>query len=115
MKIKSIKAVAVDLAPHPETAPRVPKVATDGFVSPMRRYPELKRSDWSPGWQRTACVVEAEDGTWGFGMTLHSGPTVSIINDHFSSLLSGRNCMATEMLWDLMQRARIGRTKGQIR
>ena len=105
MNVKSIKAVAVDLAPRPQTAPRVPRVETDGFVSPMRRYPELQRPDWSAGWKRTACVVEAEDGTWGFGMTLHSGPTVHIINDHFASLRHGQNCMATEKLWDLMQTA----------
>ena len=105
MNIKSIRAVAVDLAPRPKTKPRVPRVETDGFVSPMRRYPELKRPDWSVGWKRTVCVVEAEDGTWGFGMTLHAAPTVAIINDHFATLLSGRNCMATEKLWDLMQRA----------
>ena len=105
MNIKSIRAVAVDLAPRPQTAPRAARIETDGFVSPMRRYPEVKRPDWSTGWKRTACIVEAEDGTWGFGMTLHAGPTVSIINDHFARLLSGRNCMATEMMWDLMQRA----------
>lgn len=105
MNIKSIRAVAVDLVPRPQTAPRAARIETDGFVSPMRRYPEVKRPDWSTGWKRTACIVEAEDGTWGFGMTLHAGPTVSIINDHFARLLSGRNCMATEMMWDLMQRA----------
>ena len=38
-------------------------------------------------------------------MTLHSGPTVSIINDHLSQVVEGGNVMATERLWDLMQRA----------
>lgn len=71
----------------------------------MERYPELKRDDWMAVWNRTACVVTAEDDTWGFGLTLHSGPTTSIINDHFAKLLIGQDCMATERLWDLMQKA----------
>jgi L-rhamnonate dehydratase len=82
MKIKSVRAVEIDVTPPMKTKPRVPQLPGDGFVSPMRRYPELARADWSADWKRTACVVTAEDGTWGFGMTLHSGPTVSIINDH---------------------------------
>ena len=51
-----------------------------------------------------ACVVTAEDDTWGLGLTLHSGPVASIINDHFAPVLSGENCLATEKLWDLMIR-----------
>ena len=105
MKIKSIHAVPIDVTPHPTTAPRVPRQPGDGFVTPMRRYPELQRTDWSAPWQRAACVVTAEDGTWGFGLTLHSGLTVRLINDHLAPLLEGENCMATERLWDLMQKA----------
>ncbi|MCH8234913.1 MAG: hypothetical protein IIC29_02185 [Chloroflexi bacterium] len=105
MKIKSVRAVEIDIAPQIRTEPRVPKQPGDGFVSPMRRYPELTRADWTANWKRTACVVTAEDGTWGFGMTLHSGPTISIINDHLAGVIEGENCMATERLWDLMQRA----------
>jgi L-rhamnonate dehydratase len=105
MKIKSVRAVEIDVRPPMKTTPRVPQLPGDGFVSPMRRYPELTRDDWSATWKRTACVVTAEDGTWGFGMTLHSGPTVSIINDHLSQVVEGGNVMATERLWDLMQRA----------
>ena len=80
MKIRSVKAVEIDTTPQVKTAPRVPKIETDGFVSPMQSYPELKRSDWGNEWNRTACVVTADDGTWGFGLTLHSGVTVSLIN-----------------------------------
>jgi L-rhamnonate dehydratase len=105
MKIRSVKAVEVDLTPHPTTKPRVPKIETNGFVSPMQRYPELKRGDWGNNWKRTACVVTAEDGTWGFGLTQHSGVTVPLINDHIGPLIEGENCMATERVWDLMQKA----------
>lgn len=104
MKIKSIQAIPIDLTPRPSTPPRVPKQPTDGFVSPMARYPEILRSRWAGRWKRTACIVTADDGTWGLGLSIQSGPTVRIINDHFAPVLTGENCLAIEKLWDLMQR-----------
>lgn len=47
MKISEIRAVTVDLAPNFTTKPRVERQDTDGFISPMRRYPEFRRADWS--------------------------------------------------------------------
>jgi L-rhamnonate dehydratase len=67
VKIKEIRAATIDLRPRPTTRPRVPKLQTEGFVSPMARYPEFRRADWTARWTRTACVVTAEDGTWGLG------------------------------------------------
>jgi len=88
-----------------KTEPRVPKVPTDGFINPMERYPEYKKGDWGTNWGRTACVVTAEDGTWGVGFTNNAGPVLNVINDHFAKVLVGQNCMATEKCWDLMRRA----------
>ena len=105
MQITSIRAAVIDITPQIKTQSRVPRRSVDGFVSPMARYPELKRTAWNNPWKRAACVVTAEDGTWGLGITNHSGPVASIINDHFAPLLTGQNCMATEKLWDMMQRA----------
>jgi L-rhamnonate dehydratase len=105
VKIRSIRAAVIDLPSQPTTAPRVPKGQTNGFISPMARYPEFKWPDWTAAWKRIACVVTAEDGTWGLGITLHAGPVERIINDHFAPLLTGQNCMATEKLWDVMGRA----------
>ena len=105
MKIKDIRAITVDITPQEKTTPRVPRVSTDGFISPMERYPEFRRGAWHSRWNRVACVVTAEDGTWGLGLTINSGPVISPINDHFAPLLAGQNCMATEKLWDLMRRA----------
>jgi L-rhamnonate dehydratase len=104
VKIKEIRAATIDLMPRPTTAPRVPRQAVEGFITPMARYPEFKRAAWGTSWKRTACVVTAEDGSWGLGLTLHDGPVQRIINDHFASALAGQNCMATEKLWDIMQR-----------
>lgn len=104
MKIKEIRAAAVDVTPHPRTTPRVPRQTVNGFVSPMARYPDFPRSSWGNRWKRTACVVTAEDGTWGLGLTTHGGPVERVINDHFTPVLTGQNCMATEKLWDVMQR-----------
>jgi len=105
VKIASIRAAAITVAPQHTTTPRVPRQSTDGFISPLARYPEFRRADWMGRWARTACVVTAEDGTWGLGVTLHGGPVERIINDHFAPLLTGQNTMATEKLWDVMQRA----------
>ena len=105
MKIKSIKAVAVDLRPNPTTAPRIPRQQVPDWVSPMMGYSEFSKADWSTPWGRTACVVTAEDGTWGLGITTNSAPVNSIINDQFAPILVGQNCMATEKAWDMMQRA----------
>jgi L-rhamnonate dehydratase len=109
MKIKEIRALPIDITPQPKTEPRVPRVAEAGIaVSPMLRYAEYgrNRAAWAPGqhWKRVACVVTAEDGTWGLGLTLYSGPVERIINDHLGPALVGQNCMATEKLWDMMVR-----------
>jgi L-rhamnonate dehydratase len=103
LRIKDVRAVLVDLTPRPRTQARVPRVPTDGFHAPMSRYPEIKRKG-GPGFKRVACVVTADDGTWGFGMTVHGGPVASIINDHLAPALRGEPCMATEKHWDVMRR-----------
>ena len=108
MKIKELRAVAVDIAPEPRTKPSAPRqLDTPDWVSPMMRYPELAKSDWTAAsdWTRTACVVTAEDGTWGLGLTLFSGPVTRLINDHLAPLAEGQNVMAIEKLWDMMSRA----------
>src|SRR5690606_12125753 len=74
------------------------------MARPISRYPELNDSLISPTWKRAAVLVTAEDGTTGFGVTIHSGPVVRVINDHFARALVGQNCMATEKLWDMMVR-----------
>ena len=98
MKIKSVHAAAI---------------TNDRILS----GPETPKADWYnelagrigiwaqsrvPPWGHVACVVTAEDGTWGLGMSSNAGPVASIINDHYATFLTGENCMATERLWTLM-------------
>ncbi len=109
MKIKEIRAVPVVFPPAPESKvkPRRPSwVEGTEVANPMSRYPKYKphRSLWRAPWHAVACVVTAEDGTWGLGMTGYGTPVASIINDHFAPLLVGENCLATEKLWDMMFR-----------
>ena len=109
MRIKDVRAALIEITPKPRTKPRVPRKDEGAeFISPMSRYSQFKgrRAHWSPNsrWKRVACIVTAEDGTWGMGITLHGGPVASIINDHFAPVLTGENCMATEKLWDVMNR-----------
>ncbi len=103
MKIREVRAVAVRL---PEAAvspkPDRPSWIEDAVVAnPMSRYPDKRPAQWEPPWEQVACVVTAEDGTWGLGLTTHSTPVAAIINDHFARLLVGEECMATEKLWDM--------------
>ena len=104
MKIKEIRAIEVDLPARPKTTPRQPTKAQGTLMSrPIARYPDLANQA-NPPWKRAACLVTAEDGTWGFGVTIHGGPVARIINDHFAQALVGQNCLAIEKLWDGMVR-----------
>src|SRR5262245_34645096 len=105
MRIKEIRAAAVDIPVEPETRPRVPRGEVAHFTNPMNRYPEIERSRWARSWTRAAVIVTAEDGTWGFGLTMNAGPVVEVVNGHLASVLVGQDVMATEKLSDLMRRA----------
>lgn len=109
MKIKEVRAVEIDITPRPKTRPRKPsRAGSMEMIAPMSRYPEFKghRSSWAPQqkWKTAACVVTADDGTWGLGITPFGSPVASIINDQIAPKLVGQNCMATEKLWDWMRR-----------
>lgn len=105
MKIKEIRAFEIDLTPRPKTQPREPSRAGQmSMARPINRYRQLNSAAINPQWKRAAVIVTAEDGTTGFGVTIHSGPVISIINDHFAHALIGQNCMATEKMWDMMVR-----------
>ena len=105
MKITSIRAVEVDINPRPATKPHSPSRGDVlDMTRPANRYPGLADYGFPRMWPRTAVIVTAENGVWGFGLTVHGGPVARIINDHFAPALVGQNCMATEALWDMMAR-----------
>jgi L-rhamnonate dehydratase len=102
VKIKEIRAIEIETAARPTTQPRTQSRAkTIQMARPISRYRHV--IDY-PTSKRVACVVTAEDGTWGFGLTVHGGPVAGLINDHFAPALVGQNAMAIEKLWDAMVR-----------
>jgi len=109
MKIRSIHAFAIasDLVGGPPRTPaRRPAWTTDAEVaSPMSHFARFKRSrsSWRPQWPSVACLVTAQDGRWGLGMTRYGAPVISIINTHLAPLLVDEPCDDTDYLWQLMQ------------
>ena len=111
MKIKDIRAVPITFPDKPHrtkpTRPWYGDAESEGAVTPMSRYPQYKahRRLWAPSWEeQVACVVTAEDGTWGLGVTSFPDAVNPIINKYFASILVGEDCMATEKAWDMMYR-----------
>ena len=60
---------------------------------------------FEPPWEEVLCVVTADDGTFGVGMTSQAGPVVPVINDFFGPMLTGEPTLATERLWTMMTRS----------
>lgn len=109
MKIRSIHAFEIrsDLVGGPPSTPaRRPAWTVDAEVaSPMSRHARFKRlrASWRPTWSSVGCLVTAEDGRWGLGMSRYGPPVIAIINGHLGPLLEGEPVMAIERLWDMMQ------------
>lgn len=106
MKIKDIRVFDISLNPKPQTKPRSgSRDESYRLNRPIDRYRTANSTHISgANWKRPACIVTAEDGTWGFGISLYGGPVSQIITDHFAPHLIGQNCMAIEKMWDLMVR-----------
>ena len=110
MKIRSIHAFPIrsDLLGGPPTSPERRPVWTGHaeVANPMSHYPRFKRlrASWRPRWPSVACMVTAEDGQWGLGMTRYGSPVISIVNEHLAPLLAGEDCLDIHRLWDMMQR-----------
>lgn len=65
------------------------------------RY-EASGERFRPPWHDVACVVTAEDGAWGLGMTSYAGPVVPLINDYLSPIVTGLDVSDIEHAWDAM-------------
>ena len=88
MKISSIRAVQARF-PNPYTAPAAKKkyktarrpswMESGPVANPMTRYPRYAayRPSWTPTWSSFGCLVEAEDGSWGFATGSHGRPVAA--------------------------------------
>ena len=87
-------------------ARRDPWTKSAEVANPMSRYPKYKalRASWLSPWSAVGCLVTADDGTWGFGVTGYGNPVCAIINEHVGPLLEGENPLATDRLFDMMTR-----------
>ena len=109
MKIKEVRAATIRI-PAVEGATkdlrRPPWQEGTEIANPMSRYPRYKprRDRWRPPSDTVACLVAADDGTWGLGLTAYGNAVAAIINEHVAPLLIDEDCMATEKLWDMMVR-----------
>jgi L-rhamnonate dehydratase len=109
VKIKEIRAFPIKRRRQGRsdgTPPRRdPWTAGAEVAGPMSGYDRFKklRSTWRFD-GAVGCLVTADDGSTGFGMTNYGAPVISLINDHFAPLLVGENAMATEKVWDMMMR-----------
>lgn len=121
VKIRSITAIAIsDLTQGSEyvareadggLARRTPWTKDSPVAGPMGRYPRYKaeRSSWVGRQPMVGCIIEANDGSWGFGTAGYGGngygkAVISLINDHLGPLLEDENPLATEKLFDMMMR-----------
>lgn len=113
MKIKEVRAFPLrnSGAPYGGDTPtkprRPPWVAGAEVANPMSRYPRYKalRSSWQGSLPGVGCVVIADDGSFGFGTTRYGTPVAGLINDHLGQLLVDEDALATERLYDMVQRA----------
>ncbi|MCY3772783.1 MAG: hypothetical protein OXG98_12305 [Gemmatimonadetes bacterium] len=107
MNIRNIHAFIVDLSRARKAVKSSLQRKGRQPAGPMDRYPEYRgrRGAAGPSWPSAACIVEADDGSFGIGLTQHSGPILPVINEHFRTLLTGQSVMATEKCYDLMVRA----------
>ena len=63
------------------------------------------RKDIGAGIERdVGCIIEAEDGSWGFGFSDRGRITASIIDDYLAPNLIGRSIFETEKIYDMMTR-----------
>ena len=108
MKVKQVRAAAIRcIRPfrNPDAAPAGWIAETDSG-NPLSRHREFAGQGrrFADPWPACVCIVTGEDGTWGCGMTSHSGPVVPIINECFGPLIMGEDAFATERLWNMMVR-----------
>ncbi len=91
MKIKEVRAIEIERKPPRKIEPRHPdRLHPKTLHRPLDLYEKFRADrSGSAAWKRIACIITANDGTWGLGLGAFSGPLLPLINDQFSSLLVG--------------------------
>ncbi len=109
MRISSVRAAALrdPSVLGRSTTAVVESISDTDSDNPLSRYERYlgRGRRFHPRWPDVLCVVTADDGTWGLGMTSHAGPVVPIVNDYLAQVLLGEDALETERLWDVMARA----------
>ena len=111
MKLKTLRAVHVNIpARKPKTpARRAPWPTKSPRAMPINFYPQYSRFPQEmPGHRGLSEVwvqAIAEDGTYGLGHCSFGQPVASYIDHVIAPLIEGQNCMAIELMNDLVMRA----------
>lgn len=112
MRISSVRTVPVEGTLHgqetPQSHPDVRSApwTTRPWAGPMDRYPGAvyRRAELPRARHNFGVVVEAEDGTFGFGLGHHGGLVTGLVDDLLGPRLVGENALAHEALYDMMLR-----------
>ena len=110
MKLKTLRAVHVDLpVPRPKTpARRAPWPESSPRAMPINYYPQFSRQPQdmpgNVGLSEVWVQAIAEDGTFGLGKCSFGQPVASYIDHVIAPVLEGQNCMAIELMNDLVNR-----------
>ena len=111
MKLKSLRAVHVDLPkPKPKSSPRrAPWPASAPRAMPINYYPQFSRlpqdMPGNRGLPEVWVQAIAEDGTFGLGRCSFGQPVASYVDHVIAPMLEGQDCMAIELMNDLVIRA----------
>jgi len=108
-RISAVRAVNVTL-PERTSKSRVRRANWNDYAPrglPINRYYPPDLPSKSPGFGGAPVWVQVvtEGGAWGLGRCSFGDPVASLIDTHFAPLLIGRDCVATELLNDLMWRS----------
>jgi L-rhamnonate dehydratase len=71
-----------------------PLVDDDRYAGQARRF--------DPPWSEAICVVTADNGAFGVGLTGLAGLVVPLINDYLGPMLIGEAVAELDRLWDMM-------------
>ncbi len=111
MNLKTARAVHVDIpSAQPKTpARRVPWPQTALRAMPINYYREFSRlpqdMPGAVGLPEVWVQVIADDGTFGLGRCSFGQPVASYVDHVIAPLIEGRDCMAIELMNDLVMRA----------